>query len=154
MPPEQRNMLRFIFLDPRARAAHYDWESVARLVLGAFRLDAARAGAAEDVEPLVNELCRRSPEFKAMWRGDDAPGVHREAVKHLRHPVFGRLALEISVFAVDGRTDLSLLVYNPATPKDAERIASLLEHGEQSHPNPDKRGRRSAASGDRHVGMV
>src|SRR5579859_2718071 len=30
--PEQRNMLRFIFLDPRARSAHYDWESMARLV--------------------------------------------------------------------------------------------------------------------------
>jgi hypothetical protein len=28
---------------------------------------------------------------------------------------------------VDGRTDLSLLVYNPVTPADAERIASLPE---------------------------
>src|SRR3954464_1425466 len=55
MPPEQRNMLRFLFLDPRARAAHYDWDGVARFVLGAFRLDAARAGAAADVEPLVDE---------------------------------------------------------------------------------------------------
>src|SRR5271166_3546490 len=44
LPPEQRNILRFIFLDPRARAAQYDWESVARFVLGAFRVDAARAG--------------------------------------------------------------------------------------------------------------
>jgi len=35
LPPEQRNILRFIFLDPRARAAQYDWESVARFVLGA-----------------------------------------------------------------------------------------------------------------------
>src|SRR3984957_2628854 len=52
LPPEQRNMLRFVFLDPRARAAHYDWDSVARLVLGAFRLDSARAGAAADGEPL------------------------------------------------------------------------------------------------------
>ena len=44
LPPEQRNILRFIFLDPRARAAQYDWESVARFVVGAFRVDAARAG--------------------------------------------------------------------------------------------------------------
>src|SRR5580693_7370520 len=33
LPPEERNMLRFIFLDPRAREAHYDWEAVARLVV-------------------------------------------------------------------------------------------------------------------------
>jgi transcriptional regulator with XRE-family HTH domain len=127
VPPEQRNMLRFVFLDPRARAVHYDWESVARLVLGAFRLDAARAGAAADVEPLVDELSRLSPEFKAMWADNDIPGDHGEAVKHVRHPMFGPLAFEYSAFAVDGRPDLSLLVYNPATPADAERIASLLE---------------------------
>jgi len=127
LPPEQRNMLRFVFLDPRARVAHYDWESVARLVLGAFRLDAARAGAAAEVEPLVDELRRRSPEFKAMWRDHDVPGAHGEAVKHVRHPVLGPLAFEYSAFAVDGRTDLSLLVYNPMTPADADRIASLLE---------------------------
>src|SRR5712664_3151965 len=66
LPPEQRNLLRIIFLDPRARAVQYDWESVARFVIGAFRVDAARAGAAAEVEPLVDELCRLSPEFKAM----------------------------------------------------------------------------------------
>ena len=53
LPPEQRNMLRFIFLDPRARAVHYDWDSVARLVVGAFRMDAVRAGAAAYVVPVV-----------------------------------------------------------------------------------------------------
>src|SRR5580704_17145445 len=46
LPQEERNILRFIFLDPRVRAAQYDWESVARFVVGAFRVDAARAGAA------------------------------------------------------------------------------------------------------------
>jgi transcriptional regulator with XRE-family HTH domain len=127
LPPEQRNILRFIFLDPRARAAQYDWESVARFVLGAFRVDAARAGAAAEVEPLVDELCRLSPQFKAMWRANDIRGTHGEAVKHVRHPVLGPLAFEYSAFAVDGRTDLSMVVYNPATPADAERIKSLVE---------------------------
>jgi len=119
LPPEQRNMLRFIFLDPRARAAHYDWESMARLVLGAFRLDAARAGAAADVQPLVDELSRLSPEFKAMWRENEVPGPHGEAVKHVRHPVLGPMAFEYSAFAVDGRTDLSLLVYTPLSVGDS-----------------------------------
>jgi transcriptional regulator with XRE-family HTH domain len=127
LPPEQRNILRFFFLDPRARASQYDWESVARFVLGAFRVDAARAGAEVEVEPLVDELCRRSPEFKAMWRDNDVRGIHGEAVKHIRHPVLGPLAFEYSAFSVDGRTDLSMVIYNPATPEDAERIKSLIE---------------------------
>ncbi|MBV8652133.1 MAG: helix-turn-helix domain-containing protein [Alphaproteobacteria bacterium] len=126
LPPDQRNVLRIIFLDPRARAVQYDWESVARFVVGAFRVDAARAGAAAEVEPLVDELCRLSPEFRAMWRDNDVHGVHGDAVKHIRHPVLGRLAFEFSAFSVDGRTDLTMVVYNPATAKDAERIRSLL----------------------------
>jgi len=126
LPVEQRNILRFVFLDPRARAAQYDWESVARFVLGAFRVDAARAGAAAEVEPLVDELCRLSPDFKAMWRDNDVRDAPGEAVKHIRHPLLGPLAFEYSTFAVDGRTDLAMVVYNPATPEEADRIRSLI----------------------------
>jgi len=126
LPPDRRNILRYIFLDPRARAAQYDWQSVARFALGAFRADAARAGAAAEVESLVEDLCRLSPEFRAMWRENDVRGMHGEAVKHIRHPALGPLAFEYSAFAVDGRPDLAMVVYNPATPEDAERIQSLL----------------------------
>ena len=127
LPPHQRNVLRTIFLDPRARALQYDWESVARHVVGAFRAEAARAGAAAAVEPLVDELCRISPEFRTMWRDNDVRGAHGEAIKHIRHPTLGPLAFEYSVFAVDGRTDLSMVVYNPATPEDADKIRSMME---------------------------
>jgi hypothetical protein len=40
--------------------------------------------------------------------------------------VLGRLAFEHSAFAVDGRPDLSMVVYNPATPADAENIRSMI----------------------------
>lgn len=133
VPPEERNLLRLIFLDPRVRASHYDWESVARFVVSAFRIDAARAGAAAEAAPLVNELCRLSPEFEAMWRTNDAPS-HAEAVKHIRHPILGPIAFEFSVFAVDGRPDLSLLVYNPATAADAEKISSMVASARDRTP--------------------
>ena len=124
LPPQQRNILRFIFLDPRVRAAQYDWESVARVVVGAFRVDAARAGAAAEVEPLVDELCRLSPEFKEMWSDNDVRS-HGDGIKHIRHPLLGPIAFEYSAFAVDGRPDLSMVVYNPMTPADGEKIRSL-----------------------------
>jgi transcriptional regulator with XRE-family HTH domain len=126
MPPGERNILRSIFLDPRMRAVQYDWESVARYVVGAFRVDAARAGAAAEVEPLVDELCRLSPEFKVLWRDNDVQS-HGEAVKRIRHPMLGPIAFEYSAFAVDGRPDLSMVVYNPATPADAEKIRALTD---------------------------
>jgi hypothetical protein len=45
----------------------------------------------------------------------------------IRHPMLGPLAFEFSTFAVDGRTDLAMVVYNLATPEDAEKIKSALE---------------------------
>jgi transcriptional regulator with XRE-family HTH domain len=132
LPPQQRNILRFIFLDPRVRAAQYDWDSVARFVVAAFRVDAARAGAAAQVQPLVDELCRLSPEFAAMWRDNDVR-THGEGVKQIRHPVLGLIAFEYSAFAVDGRPDLSMVVYNPATPADAQKIGTRAMLG-TCHP--------------------
>ena len=125
LPPGQRNILRLIFCDPRVRAAQYDWESVARFVVGAFRADAARAGAVSEVGQLVDELCQRSPEFADLWR-DNNVQIHGEKPKRLRHPILGPITLEYSAFAVDGRTDFSMIVYNPLTRDDADKIRSLV----------------------------
>jgi hypothetical protein len=39
----------------------------------------------------------------------------------------GPIALEYSAFAVDGRPDLGLVIYSPATPADADRVRSLVK---------------------------
>jgi len=127
LPPEQRNILRMMFSDPRMRAAQFDWESVARYLVGAFRIDTARAGAEAEVQPLVDDLCRLSPEFAAMWRDNDVQPHGGDGVKHLRHPVLGPITLEYSAFAVDGRPDLQMIVYNPATPASQAQVRSLIE---------------------------
>jgi hypothetical protein len=123
---EQRNILRLIFCDPQVRAKQPDWQGVARFVVAAFRADAARAGAARNVKALVDELCRLSPEFESMWRDNDVRSTYGETAKHVRHPLAGLIALEYSAFAVDGRPDLDMVIYNPATPADADRIRSLI----------------------------
>jgi transcriptional regulator with XRE-family HTH domain len=127
LPPERRNILRALFLDPAARAAQYDWESVARYILGAFRVDVARAGASDETKALVDELCQLSPEFKAMWREHDIHNSHGDGIKRIGHPVLGSLTFEYSAFAVDGRPDLSMVVYNPVSGSDLDRIRSLIE---------------------------
>ncbi len=128
LPVDQRNILRLIFCTPKVRSAQTDWEGVARFVVGAFRADAARAGAAAEVAQLVDELCGLSPEFAALWR-DHQVHTHGEGLKRLRHPVLGLLELEYSAFAVDGRPDLGMVVYNPVHAMDAERIRAMLASG-------------------------
>jgi len=127
LPPEQRNGLRLVFCNPRVRAAMANWENDARFVVAAFRADIARAGAARKVEALVDDICRLSSEFAAMWRDNDVRSTYGEGPKFLRHPRAGRIALEYSAFAVDGRPDLGMVVYNPATAADANRIRSLVK---------------------------
>ncbi len=141
LPREQRNILRLIFADSRVRAAQEDWQSVARFVVGAFRADAARAGASAEITQLVEELSRTSPEFEALWRTNDVV-AHGEGLKRLHHPELGLLELEFSAFAVDGRPELGMIVYNPATQDVADRIRRYIElvgkvgGDEPSPPNP------------------
>jgi hypothetical protein len=39
----------------------------------------------------------------------------------------GRISFEFSSFGVEGRTDLSMIIYNPATEQDAARVRAFLE---------------------------
>jgi hypothetical protein len=127
LPPAERNLLRLIFLQPRMRSLQYDWEGVARFVIGAFRADVTRAGAEAEAAPLIEELAEASPEFRAIWRENGVQGPHGDLVKRMRHPVLGPFSFEYSAFSVDGRTDLSLVIYNPATAEDAARVRELVE---------------------------
>lgn len=130
LAPEQRNILRLIFCSPRSRAANADWESVARFVVAAFRVDAVRAGSPPNVQALVDDLSRLSADFKRLWAENDVQS-HGHGSKQLLHPVAGPISMEYSAFSVDGRPDLGMVIYNPATPEDAQRVRALIAAGER-----------------------
>ena len=125
LPREARNVLRLMFDDPSVRARQEDWLGVARFLVGAFRADVARAGATETITAFVDELSRRSPEFHAIWNDNEVVATG-EGTKGLHHPQLGLLKFEFSIFAVDGRPELGLVVFNPATVEAAETIRDHL----------------------------
>jgi transcriptional regulator with XRE-family HTH domain len=127
IPLQQRNVLRLMFCDPHVRERQLDWKSVARFVVATFRADVTRAGAStsREIQAFVHEMSKLSPEFAAMWRDHDVRG-HGDGVKHIRHPKVGMIGMEFSSFPVDGRPDLSMMIYNPATPEDAELMHRLV----------------------------
>ena len=73
----------------------------------------------------MEELSRASSDFDALWR-DNEVVAHGEGLKRIRHPEAGLLELEFSAFAVDGRPELGMVVNNPASPADADRIRALV----------------------------
>jgi transcriptional regulator with XRE-family HTH domain len=129
----KRNILKLLFCDPRAKEMQQEWESVSQFVVASFRADVVRAGASDEVKALVEELSRQSPDFEHLWRHHDV-SHYSDHVKRLRHPVLGEIALEHSQFAVDGRADLCLVVYNPVEEEDVRRIRALVDSRPSANP--------------------
>ncbi len=121
LPYSQRNVLRRLFLDPQVREMQADWQTVARLVVNAFRADVARAGESAETASLIGELCSRSPEFDLLWRSNDVAS-HGEGIKRIYHPQVGAIDLEFSTFMVEGRPDLAMLIFNPANNESRRKI--------------------------------
>lgn len=128
LPPDGRNLLRLLFCDPHVRAKMPNWEDDARFAVAAFRFDVARAGAAKRVAQIVDELCKVSAEFRAIWSDNDV-STYGEGTKHIVHPIAGPLALEYSAFAVDGQPDLTLVIYSPATSEGMAAVRQLVAEG-------------------------
>lgn len=126
LPEGRRNLLRLIFCQPHVREKMHDWENVARFVVATFRAETAKIGVGTYTRALIDELSQVSPAFKAMWLEHDV-STHGEGTKHLQHSTLGRITLEYSAFAVDGKPHLGLVIYNPATPRDKAGVRALME---------------------------
>jgi len=74
---------------------------------------------------LVKDLSASSAEFAALWHNNDVQ-IHGEGTKRLEHSNVGMINLEYSDFAVEGRPELGLIVYNPATDSNLERVRTLI----------------------------
>lgn len=123
--PHDRNALRMLFLGTGIISHQSKWEEFARFVVGAFRADAARAGASHEIDSLINELSAASPEFKKLWEDNDVVSSI-DGLKSIHHPALGLLEMEFSAFAVDGRTDLSMFVFNPANGDTSQRLQAYI----------------------------
>lgn len=68
---EERNLLWILFTDATLRERLVDWEDQALQMLSSFRRDYAHATQEADIQALVANLKKVSPEFKQWWRRHD-----------------------------------------------------------------------------------
>lgn len=126
LPPGQRNILRILFSDTDRDNTQAGWAESVRSVVAAFRIDVARAGAENEIKPLVDQLCTQSDDFAAIW-SENGVQSFEGIVKRLHHPELGDIDLEYSSLAIDGRPDLAMAIYSPILPAARKALQLFIQ---------------------------
>jgi transcriptional regulator with XRE-family HTH domain len=125
LPARQRNYVRWLLLDPAARASFLDWDVVAAEAVGTLRLDSGRHPDDPLVNSLVGELTIGCPDF-ARWWSDHRVHERTHGTKRLRHPVVGDVTIHFEALALAGEDDQTLFVYSAEPGSTSEDNLRLL----------------------------
>lgn len=118
----QPNLLRYIFLDPAARALVVDWEQRASRVVAEFRADAGPHAGDPDIQALVADLRAGSPLFAHWWTRHTV--VDREGgLREFQHPREGLLQFRQFTFRLATRQDCKLVMLLDGPPPGAVQPA-------------------------------
>jgi hypothetical protein len=123
MPYRDRNLTKWILLDPAARQLYVDWAQIAVEMVAILRLDAGAHPDDPRTTELVGELMMKSPEFSRWW--DQHKVLNRTwGDKRFRHPVVGPLEIDYEALHLPGDPDQTLFVYR-APDGDTESAEAL-----------------------------
>jgi transcriptional regulator with XRE-family HTH domain len=84
------SLLRFVFLNPAARAFIWDWENRARRLVAEFRADTAHDPDDRGMQDLLDALRHDSPAFSRFW-SDYVVLARSGGERVFNHPVDGTL---------------------------------------------------------------
>lgn len=128
-PPRDRNIARFILLDPAAKALYADWSTVARDAVSILRLYAGSHPDDPELPPLVSELSLHSDLFRRTWN-EHTVVRHADGKKRFTHPGVGALTLNYETFQTAGDPHQTLVMFHaqPGSPSaDALRLLGTWE---------------------------
>jgi transcriptional regulator with XRE-family HTH domain len=114
-PSGDRNLLRFIFLEPTARSLISDYEERARRVVAEFRADLGTHLDDAAIRGLVDSLRAESKLFARLW-GEHSVLGREGGARTFNHPTQGDLRYEQVTFNVASRPELKLVMLIPQKP--------------------------------------
>ncbi len=125
MPYRDRNLTRWIILDPAARDLYVDWAKIAAEMTAILRLDAGRHPDDTRTAELVGELTMKSADFRRWWA--DHKVLNRTfGHKRFAHPVVGALSIDYEALTMPGDPDQTLFIYIPASDQSSQDAWRLL----------------------------
>jgi len=116
--PRDRNLLRYVFLEPRAAAFIVDWQERAQRLVAEFRADTAAWQDDAACQELVRALRRGSTVFDAAWRAQRVQ-AREGGQRRFRHPARGLCRYDQSTLRLAQQRELKLIVLVPSTGADA-----------------------------------
>ncbi|MEU8955485.1 helix-turn-helix transcriptional regulator [Streptomyces sp. NPDC048518] len=134
-PRRPANTARFVYLNPEAaRDFFVDYDRITGDVAAKLRMEAGRNPHDEGLIALVGELSTRSELFRQRWASQDVR-LHRSGRKRLRHPIVGRLDLDVESLELPAEPGLHLIVYTaPAGAPTADNLALLASWAATQQP--------------------
>lgn len=107
-----RNLLRYVFLDPWAPRFIVDWPDHARRLVAEYRADTASGRDDPVQQALVRELSAASAAFEAAWRSQQVQS-RDGGVRAFQHPRRGLCRYDQLTLHVAQRTGLKVTVLVP-----------------------------------------
>lgn len=108
-PDGERNLLRFMFLEPSAKEFVIDWPGRARRLVAEFRAECGKGTDDPPIQGLIANLQEHSGEFLQFWNAQEV--LAREGgARVFMHPTAGRLRFEQMTLQLQGRPDLKLTI--------------------------------------------
>jgi len=108
----EKNLLRYVFLDPSARTLVDDWEVRARQLLAKFRVDYGRYIDDPKMLELVRGLSEESDLFRKAWREQEVVFWDRSE-KSYNHPRRGLQMFLQTTFMAAADPALKLVILEP-----------------------------------------
>jgi transcriptional regulator with XRE-family HTH domain len=119
------NLARYLFLDDRSHDFYLAWDTVAKDVVSALRIEAGRNPYDRGLSDLVGELSTRSDEFRTWWASHNVR-LHRHSTKQMHHPVVGDLELTGEALELPGDNGLTIITYTVEPHSVSEQALSFL----------------------------
>jgi transcriptional regulator with XRE-family HTH domain len=135
LPPRERNLMRYTFLDESTRELYADWETVARENVAVLRLDAGRYPDDPLLAELVGELAVKSPEFRTWW-ADHNVRQRTHGTKRYHHPLVGDVSVEYESVVLPADSDQTLCIYTAEPNSPSEAALKLLANWRSPQPTP------------------
>lgn len=124
LPPQERNMLWWLFTEPAARGVLIEWEAEASALLARFRAAADRYPDEPEFAALADRLQDASPQARAWWPRHEIAALS-SGTKRLHHPLLGALDLTHVVLQVANDPEQKVITFTASEANQA-RIAELI----------------------------